>query len=81
MGQPPGATTCIGELVSNGVVVQLNASDFPVFGLTATGNFVLGMVDPNDVPSYNFSQLITGFAWLVYNGSVIVCFVPPFFVL
>jgi hypothetical protein len=70
MHQLPGAPTCIGELVANGATVQLNTSDYPVFGLTFNGTFILGFVDPGDVPSYNFQQLLTGFGWLLYNGTV-----------
>lgn len=60
----------MGHIVADGVVVQTDNSGFPSFGLTQDGNFCLGMLNASQVTTMAFEQLLTGFGWLLFNGTV-----------
>lgn len=68
MYQLPGNPTCLGNIVSDGNVVQVQSTSNTNFGLTKDGEFVLGVLDSSDIQSLDFEQLITGFGWLIREG-------------
>lgn len=63
---------CIGNLVSDGHVWQLptdgSGTGRANFGVTADGKMFAGFVDSDTIASNKFTQLITGWGWLVRNG-------------
>jgi len=59
---------CMGSLVSDGVVVDIKPSTDGYFGLTKSGNFIIGHIDESEIKGLNFDQLIMGFDWLVRKG-------------
>lgn len=68
--KPPfNSPTCLGNVVANSTVAQTQSTTNVNFGLTASGEFVMGVLQPSDVSSLNFTQLLTGFGWLVYEGK------------
>jgi len=68
MGQPPTSATCLGYAISDGVSGSNLSTSFASFGLTKNNDFILGVLQPADVPALNFVQLLTGFGWLVRDG-------------
>jgi len=68
MGQPPTSATCIGYAISDGVAGSKLVTSFASFGLTKNNDFILGVLQPSDVTSLGFVQLLTGFGWLVRDG-------------
>lgn len=64
---------CIGNLVSDGKVWQLptdgSGTSRANFGVTADGHLVTGFIDSQTISSKGFSQLITGWGWLVRHGA------------
>ena len=71
MGKPSDYPTCIGLTVSDGVVGSSEATSNANFGLTKNNTFVIGAVSPSEVNTLEggFTQLLTGFGWLVYGGE------------
>lgn len=65
MYQPPGNPTCLGNIVSDGKIVQTQNTTYVNFGLTKSGDYVMGTLDDSDIESLDFEQLVTGFGWLV----------------
>jgi len=63
--------TCQGLIVSDGVVVLKDYTQFESFGLTKDGDFVFGDIQAADIGTLNLDQLITGFGWLVEEGKII----------
>lgn len=63
---------CIGNLVSDGEQLQLptdgSGTSRANFGITTTGTIVLGFLDELTLHSLQFSQLMTGYGWLVRKG-------------
>jgi exopolysaccharide biosynthesis protein len=63
---------CIGNLISDGKVWQLptdgSGTGRANFGITADHQVLTGFIDANVIASHNFTQLITGWGWLVRNG-------------
>jgi N-acetylglucosamine-1-phosphodiester alpha-N-acetylglucosaminidase len=59
---------CMGNLVTNGTVVQLPALPTINLGVNAT-DVVLGFIDASSIASFRFSQLIQGVGWLVRDGE------------
>jgi len=56
------------------VISVFRANDptsYPAFGLTSKAEFVLGALTPTDVHNMGFEQLLTGFGWLVKDGTVV----------
>jgi len=68
MGQPPTAATCLGYAISNGVTGSNLSTNFCSFGLTKKNEFILGVLQPSDVQTLGFVELLTGFGWLVRDG-------------
>jgi len=68
MGKSNTSATCLGYAISDGVSGSTLPTDFTSFGLTKNNDFILGVLQPSDVKSLNFVQLITGFGWLVRDG-------------
>eukprot|EP01116_Phalansterium_solitarium_P012644 TRINITY_DN29124_c0_g1_i1.p1 TRINITY_DN29124_c0_g1~~TRINITY_DN29124_c0_g1_i1.p1 ORF type:complete len:267 (-),score=84.79 TRINITY_DN29124_c0_g1_i1:177-977(-) len=63
--------TCLGDIVSDGKIVLDEGSEGPTdvdFGLTQDGNFIIGNLQPSDVHSLGFVQLLSAFGWLVQVG-------------
>lgn len=63
---------CIGNLISDNKVWQLptdgSGTNRANFGIDKSGNIYTGFLDYNTISSGIFSQLITGWGWLVRNG-------------
>jgi N-acetylglucosamine-1-phosphodiester alpha-N-acetylglucosaminidase len=63
---------CIGNLVSDGTVWQLptdgSGTSRANFGIKKDGSIVTGFMNQDTIDATEFSQLITGWGWLVRNG-------------
>lgn len=63
---------CIGNLISDGTVWQLptdgSGTNRANFGITKTGEVITGFINSTTISSLSFSQLITGWGWLVRDG-------------
>jgi exopolysaccharide biosynthesis protein len=70
MYQLPGNPTCLGNVVSDGLIAQTQNTSYINFGLTQDGNYIMGLLDPTDIPALNFEQLVTGFGWLIIEGQL-----------
>ena len=68
MYQLPGNPTCLGNIVSDGNVVQAQNTTNANFGITTDGKYVMGEMDDSDVQTLPLEQLVTGFGWLVREG-------------
>jgi len=64
--------TCMGSLVSDGVIYSTEELPNGYFGLTKGGYFVIGTLNKSDILSLQFDQLIMGFDWLVRKGEITV---------
>lgn len=66
------SSNCIGNLVSDGKTWQLptdgSGTGRANFGVTANNEVITGFIDANVIAENNFTQLITGWGWLVRNG-------------
>lgn len=76
-GGPFGTKTglCSGVLINNGTELlnQYNHTSTDLFGLTSDGHWVMGqLLDSDEAKSLNVTQAMSGFSWLVYNGSSVV---------
>ncbi len=64
---------CVGNLVSDERIWQLptdgSGTNRANFGITTDGRVISGFIDANVIASNKFSQLITGWGWLVRNGT------------
>lgn len=64
---------CKGNLISDGVVINLPTDGTGTgrvnFGITAQDELISGFVDSDIIAHYNFTNLITGWGWLVRNGE------------
>jgi hypothetical protein len=72
MNQPPGQPTCLGYIVANGSLVLLDSTNNANFGLTQRGDFVMGTLSTDQVLDGQFVQLLSGFGWLLLNGTSMV---------
>ena len=66
---------CIGAVISEGNVQSsgFSAGGDAMFGRTKKGEWVIGHVANKSVAdSLEIEELVTGFGWLVYNGSSVV---------
>jgi len=63
---------CLGNLISDGKSWQLptdgSGTGRANFGITDDGHIYTGFIDSNVIHNTKFSQLITGYGWLVRNG-------------
>jgi len=64
--------TCLGSIVSDGVIYSTEYQQDSYFGLTKDGNFIIGTLNESDIVSLQFDQLIMGFDWLVRKGEITV---------
>ncbi len=73
MGGPVNGTYCIGNLISQGKVVQLPTTGpgytRTQFGVTSDHRMVAGIMDAGTVAELNFVELMTGFGWVVRHGQ------------
>jgi N-acetylglucosamine-1-phosphodiester alpha-N-acetylglucosaminidase len=64
---------CIGNLISDAQVWQLptdgSGTGRANFGITDKNEYVSGFINADVLSSRNFTQLITGWGWLVRNGT------------
>ena len=64
---------CIGNLISDGKVWQLptdgSGTGRANYGITADNTIVSGFINSDVIANSNFTQLITGWGWLVRNGE------------
>ena len=63
---------CLGNLVSDGKIINAVNSANSNFGILKTGGLFFGYLTQAQVSSMNFQQLATGVVWLVRNGTVYV---------
>jgi len=64
--------TCIGDIVSDGKIYLAQGSINPGatdFGLTQSGDFIIGNLNSSDVRDLQFAQLLSAFGWLVRLGK------------
>jgi exopolysaccharide biosynthesis protein len=70
---PSGASLCIGNLVADGKVWQIptdgSGTKRANFGITKNNTVVVGFVDDATVASKQWTNLITGWGWLVRDGA------------
>ena len=69
MHQAEGSATCLGNIVSDNEVVQVQSTSYMNFGLTQSGDFIMGLMQDSDITNLQFSQLLTGFQWLAIQGA------------
>lgn len=66
------SSLCLGNLISDGKVWQLptdgSGTNRANMGLTKDGKIIFGFPDSKAIADSNFSQLITGWGWLVRKG-------------
>jgi len=71
MAAPVNGTYCIGNLYSQGQLVQLDTTvgyTRTQFGITKDGRMLAGIMDANTVAAQGFAELMTGYSWMVRNG-------------
>lgn len=71
--------SCLGNIVSDGKLVQIQDTTNQNFGLTKDGFFILGSLTSSDIRALQFDQLMTGFGWLVYDNKIMPDEVPILF--
>lgn len=64
-----GTGACMGNIVSDGTVVESEDRLRSAFGLTKDGKLVAGYVNVSTAKSGKFLQLVQGAGWLVRNGA------------
>jgi N-acetylglucosamine-1-phosphodiester alpha-N-acetylglucosaminidase len=57
---------CLGNVISDGKIVQKPGTHNVNFGITKDGRFVVGYIDVTQ--KFDFDQLVGGVIWLVRNG-------------
>lgn len=69
---PESGSLCIGNMVSDGQVLQMptdgSGTTRANFGVTGDGKIILGFLDELTIRTTGFTQLMTGYGWLVRNG-------------
>jgi len=64
-------SACLGNIISNGTTFQLiNDTSQQSFGLSYDGMFYMGYISVEEIAAIGFRELVTGFDWLVRNGTV-----------
>jgi len=66
---PITGTTCLGDVVTAGSIV-VSTPSVNAFGMTADNKFVIGEITDARIKSLNVTELLSGFNWLVEQGSV-----------
>jgi N-acetylglucosamine-1-phosphodiester alpha-N-acetylglucosaminidase len=64
--------TCLGNLVTDGKIVQNTGTRNANFGFTKDGEYVVGYLSKSDVEKLDLYELIAGVLWLVRDGKVYV---------
>eukprot|EP01029_Cantina_marsupialis_P010086 TRINITY_DN2306_c0_g1_i9.p1 TRINITY_DN2306_c0_g1~~TRINITY_DN2306_c0_g1_i9.p1 ORF type:complete len:235 (+),score=63.57 TRINITY_DN2306_c0_g1_i9:142-846(+) len=59
---------CIGSLISNNTVVQMNGNNHATFATTKDGRYVIGHIK-NDVDKFKYVDLIEGNGYLIRKGE------------
>lgn len=63
---------CVGNLISDGHIWQLptdgSGNNRANFGVTQDNKVIVGFIDANVIAENKFSQLVTGWGWLVRHG-------------
>ncbi|UJR11184.1 hypothetical protein I4U23_015365 [Adineta vaga] len=57
---------CLGNVISDGRIIQKSGTHNANFGITKDGRFVIGYIDISQIAE--FDQLVGGVIWLVRNG-------------
>eukprot|EP01006_Ploeotia_vitrea_P048789 TRINITY_DN67270_c0_g1_i2.p1 TRINITY_DN67270_c0_g1~~TRINITY_DN67270_c0_g1_i2.p1 ORF type:complete len:264 (+),score=37.89 TRINITY_DN67270_c0_g1_i2:32-823(+) len=65
------ANSCLGYVISDGKVLNVQSTGNANFGLLTNGSFILGELKSSEFHQLNFSQLVSGFGWLTYKGKVL----------
>lgn len=60
---------CLGNIVSDGRIVQASSEQNANFGIRQDGTIVVGYIPEEQVFDGSYRQLISGVIWLVRNGS------------
>lgn len=60
---------CLGNVVSDGRIVQSTSEQNANFGIRQDGTIVVGYISEEEVLGGNYRQLISGVLWLVRNGT------------
>lgn len=60
---------CLGNIVSDGRIVQTSNEQNANFGIQQDGTIVVGYIHEKDVLNGSYRQLISGVIWLVRNGT------------
>ena len=60
---------CLGNIVSDGRIVQTSSEQNANFGIRHDGTIVVGYIPEEDILNGSFRQLVSGVIWLVRNGS------------
>jgi len=63
------ASTCVGEIISDGRTIYNDPSSRAVFGITDQGKYIAGYVNGTYMKAHKFQQLVQGRGWLVRNGQ------------
>jgi len=64
---------CIGVLITNGkTLVDDYTIQSPLFGITADNQWIIGLPSAADTRRLNVTEAVSGFGWLVQNGSNVV---------
>ena len=60
---------CLGNIVSDGRIVQTTDEQNANFGIRQDGTIVVGYIHERDILSGSYRQLVSGVIWLVRNGT------------
>ncbi len=60
---------CLGDIVSDGQIIQTTSDQNANFGIRHDGTLVVGYIPEEEVLNGSFRQLVSGVVWLVRNGS------------
>ena len=60
---------CLGNIVSDGRVVQSTSEQNANFGIRQDGTIVVGYISEEEIISGSYRQLVSGVLWLVRNGT------------
>ncbi len=63
---------CLGKVVSDSKLVQNSDMMRVNFGITQDGRYVIGYLNPAEVSTSTYRELISGAVWLVRQGKVFV---------
>jgi len=66
---------CIGNVISEGNLIQISGLENTNFGITKNGEYVVGYLTQQDASnsSFEFAELISGMLWLVREGKPYYC--------